>query len=83
MSGAVECSVHESGNRLSTLAGKYITGDVLGMIEIDGGRTSQLQSWNLCISAVEVIWMSRDAFMALWDLQDQSPAMITYNVLRM
>ena len=71
LAGLVETKYHKFGDRVPKPHAKYREGDVLGFIEGDNGATAHVETWSVCVSRTEVIWMSRADFAELWGIQSR------------
>ena len=54
---------------LTEIKAKCCSGDILGLDEIDGGLSTNSDSWNMVMSDIEVVWMEKADARALWNLQ--------------
>jgi len=56
---------------------RHEAGSILGLPELDRGSTIHSESWNVCLSKVELIRMPKEALRQLWALQglnaDEAP----------
>ena len=57
---------------------RYSAGDILGFDEGDGGRTSNVETWCICMGPVEVIYMDKTLFKNLWKHHEKSINKITW-----
>lgn len=71
LDGLVESKFHNSGERIPKPLAKYTQGDILGYLDGDNGSTAHVETWSICMSRVEAIWMSRENFHALWQLHNK------------
>jgi len=83
LDGLVESKFHKFGDRLPIPLSKFSEGDILGFNEGDNGKTSHVETWSVCTSAVEAIWMLREDFDRLWYLQGKSQKKMLCQVVRM
>ena len=56
---------------------------MLGFINGDNGKTQHVETWSVCKSQVEAVWMLREDFQALWHLQSKSQKKMLCQVVRM
>lgn len=62
LAGAIEVNYHEGSCAESHQIGRFQTGDIIGFAQGDGGITTNVQTWIVCISNVEAIWMDERDF---------------------
>jgi hypothetical protein len=79
----VESKYHSFGSRIPKPLSKFTEGDILGFAEGDNGKTQHVETWSVCMSQVEAIWMKRKDFAALWHLQHKSTKKMLCQVVRM
>jgi len=72
LEGLIESKFHVFGDRIPKPLAKYGEGDILGFNEGDNGNTAHVETWSFSRSQVEVIWMKREDFAQLWQLQSKS-----------
>ena len=72
LDGIVETKKHRAGERIPEPCNIYRAGCVLGYDDGDSGITSNVETWSLCKSGVEAIWMKDEDFAALWQLHRKS-----------
>jgi len=72
LEGLIESKFHVFGDRIPKPLAKYGEGDILGFNEGDNGNTAHVETWSFSRSQVEVIWMKREDFSQLWQLQSKS-----------
>ena len=68
LDGVIESKFHKFGERIPKPLSRFTEGDILGFPEGDNGSTSHVETWSICKSQVEVIWMKREHFFKLWNL---------------
>ena len=79
----METKFHVFGDRIPKPLNKFKEGDILGYVQGDGGKSSHVETWSVCRSVVEAIWMERSDFAALWHLQAKSMKKMLCQVVRM
>ena len=72
LEGIVETKKHKAGLRIPEPCNIYRNGCVLGYDEGDNGITSNVETWSVCKSIVEAIWMKREDFKTLWQLHKKN-----------
>lgn len=83
LDGLIETKFHVFGDRIPKPLNKFKEGDILGYVQGDGGKSSHVETWSVCRSVVEAIWMERSDFAALWHLQAKSMKKMLCQVVRM
>jgi len=69
LSGSVEVRMHSEESRLFKMAARYKEGDIIGARHLDRGRSTDSESWNVCICEVEIALIPRQVFEELWRQQ--------------
>ena len=82
LDGLVESKQHVAGQRVPIPFNKFQEGDILGFDKGDNGQTSNSNTWSICQSEVEAIWMEKCDFNDLWQLQNKRPQKILCDVIR-
>ena len=62
LDGIVETKRHIPGERIPIPCNIYRAGCVLGFDDGDSGVTSNIETWSVCKSEVEAIWMKDEDF---------------------
>ena len=83
LEGLVESKFHVFGDRVPKPLAKYGEGDILGFNHGDNGNTAHVETWSFSRSRVEVIWMKRDDFNELWQIQARNPKKMLCQIVRM
>ena len=83
LDGVIESKFHEFGKRIPCPLSTFKQGDVLGFVDGDNGRTAHVETWSICKSQVEAIWMKREDFAKLWNLQMKDKRKMLCQVVRM
>jgi hypothetical protein len=60
--GKVQTRYHNGKNRLFKVQVNLNVGDVIGADWLDNGKTTNVESWNVCMSDVELIQMEKSKF---------------------
>ena len=60
--GSVENRQHDGTSRLFKQQAKLSEGDFIGASRLDSGRSTHIDSWNVCIQEVEIVIIERAAF---------------------
>ena len=81
LDGIVETKRHIPGERIPIPCNIYRAGCVLGFDDGDSGVTSNIETWSVCKSEVEAIWMKNEDFESLWQLQKKSKKFMLCQVI--
>ena len=68
----VEAKQHIAGVRVPIPFNEFRSGDIIGFDKGDNGQTTNSNTWSICQSEVEAIWMDKNDFYELWQLQNKS-----------
>ena len=83
LDGMIETKQHLAKVRVPIPLNKFQRGDILGFDQGDNGRTSNVNTWSICRSEVEAIWMNKEDFADLWHLQNKHPKKLLCDIIRM
>ena len=68
LEGLVESKQHVAGERVPRPFNKFYSGDILGFDKGDNGQTSNSNTWSICQSEVEAIWIEKSDFDSFWSI---------------